>query len=572
MNELEMISEMINNSIWLKMKGKNIAKILTFVAGVLLFSLLPARAKEVHVPANSTDIQGAINVAEEGDKIIVAPGIYFENINFSGKNIMVKSTDPNDPDIVASTIIDGTGAGRVATFRNDEGNSSVLSGFTLQNGDALSGNYGGGVYCYKTSPTISHCTIYSSTAHWGGGMCCYLSSARIINCTLNNNSASYNGGGIICQSSSPKISNCIISNNSVFYDGGGIYCYNNSSPTISNCIITGNSAAQEGGGIACNDNSLPAISNCIISNNSVTTNGGGIACRLDSSATISNCIIKGNSAQYNGGGIFCYENSSPVISNCNIIANFAGSGGGIYYYYSSPIITNCILWNDSPDEIYGIGSPAVTYSDIQGDYSGEKNINIDPFFADPGEGDYSLQPNSPCIDKGINESATSEDMDGIKRPQDGDGDGLFISDIGAYEYITLIVQGSLPRKNILNRWPSLYSQINLNFYLPDFSTHGPFFQQIFLDYFQEIFLPQSQWTFNELSFFDLSWKLYQPSVPIEPSSFQIRQEQIYSIQQSNWFKVPNQTSFLLNSRPYQTYTWPIWDKTQIKQWNIINTL
>jgi len=558
-NELEMISQMVSDLVRLNIKA--MVKILTLVAGVLLISILPARSEKIHVPANSTDIQGAIDVAEEGDKIIVAPGTYCENINFSGKSIMVKSLDPNDSDIVASTIIDGAGAGRVVTFREGEGNSSVLSGFTLQNGDALDGNYGGGIYCWQTSPTIDRCTICSSTAHWGGGICCYLSSARIINCTLSNNSADFNGGGIICQSCSPDISNCIISNNSVFYDGGGIYCYNNSSPNISNCIIKDNSANQEGGGISCNDNSSPAISNCIISNNSVNTNGGGIACRLYSSATISNCIIKGNSAQYNGGGIFCYDNSSPTISNCNIIGNFAGSGGGIYYYNSSPSITNCILWNDSPDEICGTGSPAITYSDIQDDYPGEENINIDPLFIDLGEGDYYLQPNSPCIDAGINEFATSEDIDGITRPQDGNDDGLSISDMGAYEYITPIEPVSLPRKNINNRWPSLYSQFNLNLFLPDFPNHGPFFHQPFIDYLQKTFLPQ--WAFKDLSFFNLSSQLYPPSLPREPTLFQINQKQIYSIQQSNGFKPPNMTSFLLRSWPYQTNAWPIWDKTRI---------
>ncbi len=545
---------------------KRMSKILILGSGILLISLLPVRAEEIHVPANSLNIQGAINAAEEGDEIIVAPGTYCENINFLGKSIIVKSTDPNDPDTVASTIIDGTGAGRVATFRNEEENDSVLSGFTLQNGNALTGNYGGGIYCYKTSPTISNCNICGSTAQWGGGMCCYLSSALIINCTLSNNSANFNGGGIICQSSSPIIRNCIISNNSVFYDGGGIYCYYNSSPNISNCIIKNNSANQEGGGISCNDNSSPAISLCIISNNSVTTNGGGIACRLDSSATISNCIINHNSAQNNGGGISCYENSSPVINNCNIIGNLAGSGGGMYYYYSSPGITNCIFWNDSPDEICGTGSPAITYSDIQGDYPGENNINIDPLFVDPGEEDYYLQPNSPCIDAGINEFTASEDMNGITRPRDGDDDGSSISDIGVYEYILPNEPVDLSRQNRNNRWPSLYSQLNLDLFLPDFSFHEPFFYRVFPDYFQEILLPQPQWIFNNLSYCNLSWHLYEPSLPIGTSLFQIRQEQIYSFQQSNWFTLPNLTPFSLDSPPYQTYTWPTWDETWIKNW------
>ena len=55
-------------------------------------------------------IQTAIDNALDGDEIVVAPGIYVESLNFLGKAITVASTDPIDPNVVATTIIDGTGA------------------------------------------------------------------------------------------------------------------------------------------------------------------------------------------------------------------------------------------------------------------------------------------------------------------------------------------------------------------------------------------------------------------------------------------------------------------------------
>ena len=83
-----------------------------FLAVLLLTSALPAAAgKTIHVPADQPTIQAAINAASNGDTVLVSPGTYFENINFIGKAITVKSA--SGP---AVTIIDGSNSGPVATF------------------------------------------------------------------------------------------------------------------------------------------------------------------------------------------------------------------------------------------------------------------------------------------------------------------------------------------------------------------------------------------------------------------------------------------------------------------------
>ncbi|MCK4696190.1 MAG: PKD domain-containing protein, partial [Candidatus Cloacimonetes bacterium] len=83
-------------------------------------------------------------------------------------------------------------------------------------------------------------------------------------------------------------------------------------------------------------------------------------------------------------------------------------------------LINSILWNDSPQEIYiNTGSVTATYSDIQGGWTGTGNIDSDPLFVDPANGDYHLQEGSICIDAG--------DPD----PQYNDPDGT-IADMGAY--------------------------------------------------------------------------------------------------------------------------------------------
>ena len=65
-------------------------------------------------------IQDAIVQAMNGDEIIVALGTYSENINFQGKAITVRSTNPDDVAVVLNTIIDGGNAGSVVTCSNDE--------------------------------------------------------------------------------------------------------------------------------------------------------------------------------------------------------------------------------------------------------------------------------------------------------------------------------------------------------------------------------------------------------------------------------------------------------------------
>ena len=87
-------------------------------------------------------IQEGIGKALDGDTVTVAEGVYVENIQFKGKNIVLTSTDPLDPSVVASTIIDGNKLGSVVTFSGTETEACVLSGFTVRNGKS---NEGGGI-------------------------------------------------------------------------------------------------------------------------------------------------------------------------------------------------------------------------------------------------------------------------------------------------------------------------------------------------------------------------------------------------------------------------------------------
>ena len=134
--------------------------------------------------------------------------------------------------------------------------------------------------------------------------------------------------------------------------------------------------------------------------------------------------ITNNFADWGGGGMCCMYDSNPILENVTIANNYAGinQSGAIYCNASNPTLMNSILWNNSPSEIYLAAGGVVTmaYSDIEGGWAGLGNIDNDPLFVDPANGDYHLQLCSPCIDAG-----------NPTFPLDPDGT---ITDIGAFYY------------------------------------------------------------------------------------------------------------------------------------------
>lgn len=232
--------------------------------------------------------------------------------------------------------------------------------------------------------------------------------------------------------------------------GAGILC-NNGSPTIKHCIIIGNDCNTAGGGMY-NNSGSPTIANCMFNEN-LSNNGGGIYNNADSSPKVINCTFSGNSASSYGGGMYNDNGSNPVVTNCTFSENSADSnGGGIHNSDSNPTLTNCILWaNTAPDapqiSNMGTSSPIVTYSDVQGGWSGTGNINANPSFISDT---LLLSQNSPCIDAGDNNSIppdvadldddsnttedTPYDLDNVIRIADGDSNCTFIVDMGAYEF------------------------------------------------------------------------------------------------------------------------------------------
>lgn len=268
---------------------------------VLFFVLQQGHAEVINVPGNASTIQGGIDLASNGDTVLISQGNYNENIDFNGKTILVASYHfvSGDTSYIQNTIIGGNSAAAVVTFNLGEGSTSILWGFTISNGF-----YRHGILCDGASPTIRNCIVSNnhSEGYGGGGVACINgASPKFIHLDAKNNYAAFGGG--IYATSGIMIDSSIISNNHC-YAGAGVYISGNGA-IIKNTIISNNYAFIPfgegsccGGGIYCIGHDL-TITGCKILNNSCSgidyLTGYGAGIYIDgNNCEISYCIFSGN--------------------------------------------------------------------------------------------------------------------------------------------------------------------------------------------------------------------------------------------------------------------------------------
>ncbi len=452
-------------------------------------------------------IQEGIDAASDGDTVVAARETYLENIEFNGDNIAVRSVDPLDPQVVGGTVIDGNRAGAAVTFYGTEGETCVLSGFTIRNGsgeeaagilggrydrptraeiennvikdntgtglafcdgtirdNAVCGNSGGGLY--RCNGVIRG-NIISGNQHGGGLVRCY---AVIEGNTICDNRNDGSGGGLhACIGTFERNVICRNESGGKFSGGGGLA---DCDGVLRSNIIDENVATNGGGLWECGG----VIENNLIRANSAQRgSGGGLAyC----AGRIRNNIISTNESTFGGGLYDC----DAILENNTICHNQAQEGGGLHGCQAE--IRNCIIWgNKAFSALYGHQlylSDQPTYSCIQ-DWTGggEGNIAEDPQFVDPDgpdndvstyeDNDFRLRPASPCIDAGFNAPELPQtDIAGNPRIMFG-GKSLTV-DIGAYEYYIIRLNIGPGGNETILTWSSLASKSYSVFYSEDLLT------------------------------------------------------------------------------------------------------
>ncbi len=442
-----------------------------------------AEAEIIDVPADYATIQAAINASEDGDIVVVAPGTYTgignRDLDFGGRAITVQSADPQDPAVVAATVINCLQAGRAFFLHSGETVESVIAGLTITNGFATDG---AGVYVLDGSgATIRNCVFSGNFVPTSSGVIQSdntppeTASLVIEECVISGNV----GGGVAITYSIDdlEIAGTTISGNTG--PGVNMAVFPSQTSVMRDSAVTGNGAAGvilkanlvqvTGSLIADNGETGLALTgafggnavevlNCTITGNTSASNTGGLACHADAAAVIRNCLVTGNTGR-SAGGVAISGFGAFEITGCTVSGNTSTEfgGGGIRAFGTDPtVIENCILWGNiaspGPQLLLdsGFNNPAivnVNFCDVEGGAAevsveinccdsshltfGPGNIDADPLFVDPKAGDYHLAAGSPAVDAGNPDfvaAADETDLDGDPRVVGG------LVDLGADEF------------------------------------------------------------------------------------------------------------------------------------------
>jgi hypothetical protein len=339
----------------------------------------------LHVPGDYPSVQRALNAATEHDTVLVADGLYHENLTFPPLNLTLASHFIIDGDSIhiVNTILDGSqpshpDTGSVLYMEGTQDSSTVVMGFTIQGGTGIFNStwypgfplyFGGGCAIRHASPRIQFNRIHSNIAKMGGGI--YLGTEA--NAVLTDNEIFLNqtyyltssvGGGICSDSCSPQIIGNHIHNN-LSGQGGGMSLMNSGEVIISDNYIDHNCGVMVSGGIfgpgsfivsgnvIADNTDLAPLGNSgfhfgssnpptyvTICNNqflrNISPGGGALDVTSNSVASIFDNLFEDNSAAYGGSALNLQEGTYSVYDN-QFINNFDSMNATIFIGLNSNI-------------------------------------------------------------------------------------------------------------------------------------------------------------------------------------------------------------------------------------------
>ena len=384
------------------------------------------------VPKDHPTIQKAIDVARDGDTVLVAPGTYHENLNFCKKALVVQSERG-----AGLTTIDGGQKDSVVVIDSCPSHHLRLDGFTIRNGRAWAG---GGISIKNCAPRIENNIITRNASCAGAGICASGSGPIIKNNVISANygaiATPVRGSGISLGSNTftsfrAEITDNLITGN--FADNGGGVFVDSASGILSRNVIVGNIANDRIGGIGIFNFSDIEIDHNLIAANWAGYEYAAISYGVPSGNTyprITHNTIVDNFSQ-DGIAVYGSGYQDRAVFVGNIISSTAAGATGFYCKSSSippkpPIVefNNIYTPNGEP---YGGACPNLT-----GVYG---NLAMKPDFVNPASGVYLLRSTSACVDAGDPaRQPTGLDLSGMPVWLDGHLDFKRVVDIGAFEY------------------------------------------------------------------------------------------------------------------------------------------
>lgn len=373
--------------------GGRIIRSCGLVALVLsLAAALPAdtrAATRVVRPDGSGDhptIQAAVDASAPGDVILLEDGVYTGDGNrdldcgINGITIRSRSGDP------AACVIDCAGGQWDTPHRGfvfAAGSGARIEGLTVTNGqalgDALPVGAGGAVLCTGGTPRFANCVFVGNQAEFGGAFAALDAKPVLVDCRFRGNTAEQ-GGAVFGRGSSPRLVGCSFDNNAGF----------------------------DGGAVACRGSSVELDSCRFVSNLGYT--GGALSGREGADFRITDGWFQANFATI--GGAVYLAGSTIELKRCTLVINTAGSGGCILGSQGSVVRLGHSIIAFSQQggamDLDGDSRPEVRcsllYGNAEGDWTGalaalrgqDGNLWQDPRFTAPGQGDFSLAPDSPC--------------------------------------------------------------------------------------------------------------------------------------------------------------------------------